>query len=252
MGYIEDFYRNPTLSDGFGSTKGGRLNPHRGLDFPHGLGKVVPSLGAGVVVIQEWSAGLGQIVEVQQDDGRFVGYRHLRTTGGPHVHVGQRVAKGQKIGEVSDTGEWAYGYHLCTTNGSAKGAVFGSPSLVSDPWPWIQHYVYGGGRPGGGGGASWAFNPPSAAEQKRIQQALKNRKRYSGPADGVWGVNSIKGIQTTIKNVGYKGAVDGIPGPNTCYYVQVYAQRFGDYKGPIDKVCGPNTWAGFALGLERP
>lgn len=98
----------------------------------------------------------------------------------------------------------------------------------------------------------WAFNRPNKATQRRIQTALKKRKRYSGPEDGVWGVNSIKGIQTTIRNVGYTGPIDGIPGSNTCYYVQVYAAKYGDYTGPIDRILGPNTWAGFALGLERP
>lgn len=248
MGYIEDFYSNPTLSDGFGSIEG-RSNPHRGLDFPHGLGAAVPALMGGTVVIREWHNGLGQIVEIHQDDGRFAGYRHLRTTGGPWVSEDDRVETGQKIGEVSDTGMWAFGYHLCHTNGSAKGSVYGN-STVSDPWPYIQFYLYGGANPRGN--TEWAFNPPSTAEKARIQQGLKNRDRYDGPVDGAWGPNSIKGIQITIRNVGYDGPIDGIQGPSTCYYVQVYAQRFGDYKGPIDRVLGPNSWAGLALGLERP
>jgi GH25 family lysozyme M1 (1,4-beta-N-acetylmuramidase) len=92
----------------------------------------------------------------------------------------------------------------------------------------------------------------AAADQARIQRALKARGRYAGPIDGVWGPNTIKGIQTTIKNVGYTGSVDGIPGPLTCYYVQVYAQKFGGYTGPLDRILGPKSWAGFALGLERP
>lgn len=112
--------------------------------------------------------------------------------------------------------------------------------------------AWNGNGGGGGGGGSWAFNQPDAAIQARIQQALKNRGRYSGPVDGVWGPNTIKGIQTTIKNVGYDGPIDGVPGKNTCHFVQVYAQRFGDYAGPIDSILGPNSWAGFALGLERP
>lgn len=100
---------------------------------------------------------------------------------------------------------------------------------------------------------TWAFNPPSAAVQKRIQAALKKRGRYSGPVDGVWGVNSRKGIQATAKlGGGYTGPVDGIPGRNTCLAIQRYARSWGDYKGPIDGILGPFTWAGFALGLERP
>ncbi|MEO6703986.1 MAG: twin-arginine translocation signal domain-containing protein [Jatrophihabitantaceae bacterium] len=102
------------------------------------------------------------------------------------------------------------------------------------------------------GGGSWAWNAPDSSTQKRIQQDLANRGRYSGPIDGAWGVNSIKGIQTTCANVGYTGPIDGVPGPSTCHYVQVYAQRFGSYTGPVDSVLGPNSWNGFALGLERP
>ncbi|HEX2904900.1 MAG TPA: twin-arginine translocation signal domain-containing protein [Jatrophihabitans sp.] len=105
---------------------------------------------------------------------------------------------------------------------------------------------------GSGGGSTWAWNAPDAATQKRIQQDLTNRNRYSGPIDGAWGVNSIKGIQLTCANVGYTGPIDGVPGPNTCHYVQVYAKKFGSYSGPVDSVLGPNSWVGFALGLERP
>ena len=103
-----------------------------------------------------------------------------------------------------------------------------------------------------GGGSTWAWNAPDSATQKRIQQDLANRGRYSGPIDGDWGVNSVKGIQTTCANVGYTGPIDGVPGANTCHYVQVYAKQFGSYTGPVDSVLGPNSWSGFALGLERP
>lgn len=107
---------------------------------------------------------------------------------------------------------------------------------------------------GGSGSSSWAFNPPSSAMQKRIQQALHNRtpSRYDGTIDGVWGPLSRKGIQTTCANVGYTGPIDGVPGQKTCYYVQVYAARFGGYTGPKDSVLGPNSWEGFAVGLEKP
>ena len=108
------------------------------------------------------------------------------------------------------------------------------------------------------GSRLWEFNRPDKAMQQRIQQAMHDRtkfgqpSRYNGLIDGDWGTLSIKGIQETIKGVGYKGLVDGIPGPDTCYYVQVYAARFGGYKGAIDRILGPNTWIGFANGLETP
>lgn len=99
---------------------------------------------------------------------------------------------------------------------------------------------------------SWKFNLPNRNTARRIQKALKYRGRYNGPVDGVFGPNTIRGIQLSIHNVGYRGKIDGIPGPQTCYYIQKYAQQFGDYRGPVDRVLGDYTWAGFALGLERP
>ncbi|MEB0200564.1 GH25 family lysozyme [Cryobacterium sp. 5I3] len=101
-------------------------------------------------------------------------------------------------------------------------------------------------------GAGWAFNLPSQDVQRRIQQALANRGRYHGLIDGVWGPLTIAAIQLTLRNVGYTGELDGIPGPMTCHFVQVYAEKFGSYTGGVDSDLGPFSWAGFALGLERP
>lgn len=101
-------------------------------------------------------------------------------------------------------------------------------------------------------GATWNFWLPSSDLQLRIQRDLSRRSRYSGKLDGAWGTLSIEGIQTTIRNVGYTGAIDGVPGPETCHFVQLYAQKFGSYGGPIDGLLGPVSWTCFAVGLERP
>lgn len=102
------------------------------------------------------------------------------------------------------------------------------------------------------GGSDWSYWEPTGKLAERVQQALKARGRYSGPVDGVFGVNTRKGVQLTIKNVGYAGPIDGIPGRETSYYIQEYARRFGDYKGPVDRAPREMSWQGFALGLERP
>ncbi len=100
--------------------------------------------------------------------------------------------------------------------------------------------------------ASWALNLPNASVQARVQAGLKLKGRYTGPVDGALGTNGFKGIQLTLRNVGYTGPIDGVIEGEGCRLIQVYAQRFGGYTGPIDRVLGPNSWAGFALGLERP
>lgn len=246
------FYNNPDLADGFGSTAGGRPNPHRGLDFPHALGTPVPAYSPGVVVTSEWNNALGNIVQVRGDNGRYVGYRHLRSAA-PRLPVGARVEVGTIVGQVSDTGSAAFGYHLCTTNSSNARGVYGE-SGVSDPWPYIQRAMNGDDSNGGsgGGGSDWYYYDPTGQVAANIQQHLKNRGRYSGPVDGIWGPETRKGVQRTIKNVGYDGPIDGIIEGNGARLIQVYAQKFGDYKGPIDRKLGPNSWAGFELGLARP
>ena len=233
------FYSKPDLADGFGSVLN-RSSPHKGLDFPHAAGTPIPAYMSGVVTVSEWSNALGNIVEIRGDDGRYVGYRHMADNS--RVLKGTRLNVGGIVGEVGDTGSSAFGFHLCTTNSSAPRGVFGE-GPVTDPWPFIQN-------PFGSSGST--FNPPDGELQKRIQSALTARGRYSGPVDGEWGPNTIRGIQTTIRSVGYVGPIDGIPGPETCKGVQEYAKIFGSYTGPIDRVLGPKSWEGFALGLERP
>jgi hypothetical protein len=144
--------------------------------------------------------------------------------------------------------EFGHGLYISKLAEYTTGPYLGwSKKNGSNPQIPVQAWT-----PNGGGGSNWAWNAPDSDTQKRIQKDLTARGRYSGPVDGDWGVNSIKGIQTTCANVGYTGPIDGEPGPNTCHYVQVYAQKFGSYTGPIDSVLGPNSWDGFALGLERP
>lgn len=254
MSTIQEFYAETHLdrSDGFGSMAGGRRNPHRGFDVNrHPLGVGVPSIVDGVVVRSERQTGLGNMVVVRRATGTYIGYSHLESRS---VDVGATVTQGQEIGRLGNTGTLTTGPHTHVT--ASKVSDNPSSGGVIDPLPYILWARDGGADPDGesvpsGIGGEWDFGQQHA-DQGRVQAALAARGRYDGPVDGVWGENSIKGIQITCANVGYTGPIDGIPGPNTCHYVQVYAKRFGDYAGPIDKILGPNSWAGFALGLERP
>lgn len=211
------FYNNPDLADGFGSTAGGRPNPHRGLDFPHALGTPVPAYSPGVVVTSEWSNALGNVVQVKGDNGRFVGYRHLRTAAA-RAKVGDRIEVGTIVGQVSDTGSAANGYHLCTTNSSNAGGVFGLSGVV-DPWPYIQRAMNGDdSAPAGGGGTTPLVNyhwwQLTAEAMKACQAMLKRLKLYNGDVDGDFGSFSVKGMQQHFKNIGLLPAsyvVDGIP-----------------------------------------
>lgn len=253
MTSLKQFYANPDLADGFGATKG-RVRPHGGLDFPHASGASIPALFSGEVVEKGVSAELGCYIQIRSGNGKVFTYCHSENPSS--LALGSWVRQGATVNLVGARG-YATGPHLHLAVAKILNSRNVGFDFAEDPWPWVQRALRGedlGGDPAtpAAPAAGWAFNTPNAATQKRIQQALKNRGRYSGAVDGVWGPNSIKGIQTTIKNVGYTGPIDGVAGSNTCYYVQVYAQKFGDYKGPVDRVLGPNSWNGFALGLERP
>lgn len=132
----KDFFADPDLADGFGSTAGDRANPHRGLDFSHGAGTPIPAYSAGTVVINEWSRALGWILELRTPLGRYVGERHMLEQS--PLDIGATVKVGQTVGLVGNTGSASRGNHLCTTNASGQGGVHGYERLVSDPWPHIQ------------------------------------------------------------------------------------------------------------------
>jgi hypothetical protein len=72
---------------------------------------------------------------------------------------------------------------------------------------------------------------------------------YTGPVDGVPGVNTWKGLQTWLRRFGYTGPIDGVPGTNTYKALQRWGQR-GGYTGPVDGVMGPNSWAGLGRAVK--
>lgn len=71
------------------------------------------------------------------------------------------------------------------------------------------------------------LEPTKHSIRRAVQQALQDRGRYSGPVDGVWGPNTIKGIQKTIAFAGfYSGPIDGAVGVNTVHGVIKVAWRW--------------------------
>ncbi|MFD5864348.1 hypothetical protein ACFWGP_05315 [Agromyces sp. NPDC127015] len=178
--------------------------------------------------------------------GRYNGHVGLDVRGGGSTVFMATRAVRESLGS-------AIGFQSVQGYSNAKGATYLGFSRGYANGDVLNFEVAKPAAPAGSGsGPAWSWMVPSAAVQKRVQAAAKKRNRYFGLVDGKWGKESIKAIQRTIARVGYAGLIDGIPGPMTCYYVQVYAKRFGSYTGPIDKKLGPNSWAGFALGLERP
>jgi murein DD-endopeptidase MepM/ murein hydrolase activator NlpD len=101
----------PEQSSGFGV----RFDPftrrpayHAGLDFPGGYATPIYSTGPGVVSFVGQRSGYGNVVEIDHGRGLKTRYAHLS---GFAVHVGQRVAVGQRIAAMGSTGR-STGTHL--------------------------------------------------------------------------------------------------------------------------------------------
>ncbi|MEQ1746431.1 MAG: M23 family metallopeptidase [Saprospiraceae bacterium] len=74
---------------------------HEGVDFPARVGTAIQATGDGVIVEAGWHHGYGNCVRISHGYGYETWYAHMNKM---TVRQGERIKKGQKIGEVGDTG----------------------------------------------------------------------------------------------------------------------------------------------------
>ncbi len=104
------------VSDGnLGSDFGWRIDPitgrsalHTGLDFQADMGKPILAAAGGVVVVQEFHPGYGNMVEIDHGNDLVTRYAHASVV---FVKKGDLIRRGQKIAEVGSTGR-STGAHL--------------------------------------------------------------------------------------------------------------------------------------------
>lgn len=121
--------------------KGVPTTPHRGTDWAAKEGTPIPAVSDGTVRLIQWSNILGWVL-VQSVMGKdekvlFVGYCHLQKK--PSLLVGQRVACGDTIGLVGNTGSASSGPHLHATLSPALRGVF--QGTVLDLYEYIQEQL---------------------------------------------------------------------------------------------------------------
>lgn len=97
-------------SDGRASSefgwRGGRM--HNGIDLAAPSGTPILAADDGHVVFAGWKGGYGRTVDIDHGDGVVTRYAHQSEL---HVSDGQRVTRGQRIGDVGTTGS-STGPHL--------------------------------------------------------------------------------------------------------------------------------------------
>lgn len=99
---LKDSYR---FTSGFGY-RWGRL--HAGADFAGPHGTPIYSTADGVVIHAGWQSGYGKLVKIQHEFGIETRYAHMSKI---RVKKGQRVSRGDRIGDMGNTGR-STGTHL--------------------------------------------------------------------------------------------------------------------------------------------
>ena len=115
------------------------MQPHSGVDFAMPEGTPIPAIARGTIVLQQFSKVLGNVSvqRVMSKEGEiyFVGYCHLAK---PGLAVGRKVAEGEIIGLVGNTGSASTGAHLHMTVSKELKGVFGPTSVKIDPIQFIK------------------------------------------------------------------------------------------------------------------
>ena len=93
------------FTSGFG-LRWGRM--HNGADFAGAHGTPIYSTADGVVIDAGWSAGYGRLIKIKHEFGTETRYAHLSKI---RVKEGQRVSRGERIGDMGNTGR-STGTHL--------------------------------------------------------------------------------------------------------------------------------------------
>jgi murein DD-endopeptidase MepM/ murein hydrolase activator NlpD len=105
----------PVPGSHLGSAFGWRIDPitgrsalHTGLDFQADVGTSIYAAAGGVVVVQEFHAAYGNMVEIDHGNNLITRYAHASEA---YVKKGDLVKRGQKIAAVGSTGR-STGPHL--------------------------------------------------------------------------------------------------------------------------------------------
>lgn len=166
---VKDFYTNPDLADGFGSTAGRRVRPHGGLDFPKPAGAPIPALFSGTVYAKGFSSSLGYYITIKSAD-LYVTYCH--GSAASSLAIGDSVNQSDTVLFVGLTGETT-GYHLHLITSTGTGYGYSTPG-TRDPYPYVEIAVNGRdyGKPiaaGGTMGIKIISDPDSNNRDKYLQ-----------------------------------------------------------------------------------
>jgi len=137
--YITGHYG--TLSD-FRRARG--MQPHSGTDWARPRGTRIPAIAKGTIRLIQYSKVLGWVVvqSAMDKDGKvwYLGYCHMDER--PGYKVGDKLAKGQTVGKIGNTGV-SSGPHLHATASKTLKGVFAETSRKVDLYKLILENTKG-------------------------------------------------------------------------------------------------------------
>ncbi|MGW9479499.1 peptidoglycan-binding protein [Saccharomonospora azurea] len=209
----------------FGAPRGGVS--HAGQDVTNSTGTGVYAAAAGTVIRRQWGGGLtgrtGNGIVLSHGSGLYTYYGHLNAY---RVSLNQKVAAGQRIGDMGATGNVTGPHlHFETHNGSL-GRVVNPVTFMSG-----RGVDLGGGWP--------ALDSGASGQRVRAIQHLLNQRGYGLEVDGWLGptsTNAVKRFQSASGLV-----ADGQVGPKT-WPKLVY---------PLQRGAGGNHVKGLQTALNK-
>lgn len=116
------------------------LQAHSGTDWAMPEGTKIPAIAKGTVKLVQFSKVLGWVLvqSAMDKDGTiwYIGYCHLKSE--PTIKVGAKLAVGDTIGLVGNTGSASSGPHLHATISKKVKGVFGVTADKADLYKIIK------------------------------------------------------------------------------------------------------------------
>lgn len=119
------------------------MQAHSGTDWAMPEGTKIPAIAKGTVKLVQFSKVLGWVLVQSAMDKEgtiwYIGYCHLKEE--PKVEVGTKLALGDTIGLVGNTGSASSGPHLHATISKKAKGVFGVTADKADLYKTIKENV---------------------------------------------------------------------------------------------------------------
>ena len=116
------------------------MQAHSGTDWAMPAGTPIPAIAKGTIKYVGESKVLGHVIvqSAMSKDGKiwYIGYCHLHKV--PTLKVGDKVAQGDVIGLVGNTGSASSGPHLHATLSRKVKGVFGPTAEKADLYKAIK------------------------------------------------------------------------------------------------------------------